>query len=43
MLVARIGAGYMSYTYRRKAHGRVYLEERESYREKGKVRSRFVK
>lgn len=33
----------MTYTYRRKAHGRVYLEERESYRQKGKVRSRFVR
>jgi hypothetical protein len=33
----------MSYVYRRKAGDRVYLEERESYRAKGKVRNRFVR
>ena len=33
----------MSYVYRRKAGDRVYLEERESYRVKGKVRNRFVR
>ena len=35
--------GCMSYVYRRKSGDRVYLEERESYRVKGKVRSRFVR
>ena len=35
--------GYMSYVYRRKSGDRVYLEERESYRVKGKVRNRFVR
>ena len=33
----------MSYTYRRKVDGRVYLEERESYRVGGKVRNRFLR
>ena len=33
----------MSYVYRRKSGDRVYLEERESYRVKGKVRNRFVR
>jgi len=33
----------MSYTYRRKVDGRVYLEERESYRAGGKVRNRFLR
>ncbi len=33
----------MTYTYRRKVGDRVYLEERESYRQKGKVQSRFVR
>ncbi|EQD69549.1 transposase, partial [mine drainage metagenome] len=42
-MVARMGPGYMSYVYRRKAGDRVYLEERESYRAKGKVRNRFVR
>jgi hypothetical protein len=35
--------GYMSYVYRRKTGDRVYLEERESYRVKDKVRNRFVR
>lgn len=35
--------GYMTYVYRRKAGDRVYLEERESYRVKDKVRNRFVR
>lgn len=38
-----MATGYMSYTYRRKSGAHVYLEERESYRVKGKVRSRFLK
>ena len=38
-----MAACYMSYTYRRKVGDRVYLEERESYRQKGKVKSRFVR
>ena len=33
----------MGYVARRKVGGRVYLEERESYREHGKVRVRFVR
>ena len=33
----------MSYIYRRESGDRVYLEDRESYRAKGKVRNRFVR
>jgi hypothetical protein len=33
----------VSYIYRRESGDRVYLEDRESYRAKGKVRNRFVR
>ena len=34
---------YVSFVARRKVGGRVYLEERESYRENGKVKVRFLR
>ena len=36
-------AHYVSFIARRKVGGRVYLEERESYRERGRVKTRFLR